>query len=263
MNNKKSSINEALKIVEEAKGHEKNGYYYEAAEKFQQAREFFKGINEIKLSAKCIAAQAVNMINCYLETRDIEAFSPNMIDFYIKEIDGIRDLELSKFDKYDILITAYQELEGTFDKAYMKEQANNMYYEKTKLYSKYYWQIAKSNEKGKVWYRTKAFFSRFFHWYCGYGERPPRALFISILFIFIYSWIYSYFNLIHYASPSMEKSIGWLQSFYFSVVTFTTLGFGDIVPKHGIGQALVAIEVMMGYLLLGTLVAILIRKITR
>ncbi|MCX6581431.1 MAG: potassium channel family protein [Candidatus Aminicenantes bacterium] len=261
-------IPEGLKLVNKAKENERNNNYSEAAKDYKAAMKIFRECNQNTLYAKCLVAHSTNMIKYYLEGRDIEALSDNRIDKYIENIiKGVNQAGHKKLENLDILITAYQELEGIFDKAYMKEEADNMYYEKTKLLSKYYWQIARSKEKGNIWVRIKvgvrSFFSRFFHWYCGYGERPLRAMFISLLCIFSYSWIYCCHNLIDYSTSSVDKSIGWLQSFYFSVVTFTTLGFGDIVPKPGIGQFAVATEVMLGYLLLGTMVAILIRKITR
>lgn len=40
----------------------------------------------------------------------------------------------------------------------------------------------------------------------------------------------------------------WL---YYSIVTITTLGFGDYTPAHGYAQAITAIEVMCGLVLLG------------
>ncbi|MDE6556189.1 MAG: potassium channel family protein, partial [Duncaniella sp.] len=40
----------------------------------------------------------------------------------------------------------------------------------------------------------------------------------------------------------------WL---YYSIVTITTLGFGDYTPAHGLAQAVTAIEVMCGLIFLG------------
>jgi hypothetical protein len=51
--------------------------------------------------------------------------------------------------------------------------------------------------------------------------------------------------------------------FYYSVVTFTTLGFGDIVPKCGWLQMWVMLEVILGYIMLGGLISILANKLAR
>jgi uncharacterized protein YjbI with pentapeptide repeats len=39
--------------------------------------------------------------------------------------------------------------------------------------------------------------------------------------------------------------------FYFSMVILTTLGFGDVTPTNFIGEMLVAVEVILGYFMLG------------
>ena len=51
--------------------------------------------------------------------------------------------------------------------------------------------------------------------------------------------------------------------FYYSVVTFTTLGFGDITPKTLSAEILVTIEVILGYIMLGGLISILANKLAR
>ena len=76
-------------------------------------------------------------------------------------------------------------------------------------------------------------------------------------------WIGSYvaitpiFALIYWALPDTQFRIpdgsgtdfgSWL---YYSIVTITTLGFGDYTPAHGWAQAVTAIEVMCGLVLLG------------
>lgn len=50
---------------------------------------------------------------------------------------------------------------------------------------------------------------------------------------------------------------------YFSVVTLTTLGYGDIVPHTTLGQLIVMIEVAMGYIMLGGLLSIFANKLAR
>ena len=51
--------------------------------------------------------------------------------------------------------------------------------------------------------------------------------------------------------------------FYYSVVTFTTLGFGDITPKTLTAEILVTIEVILGYIMLGGLISIFANKLAR
>lgn len=55
----------------------------------------------------------------------------------------------------------------------------------------------------------------------------------------------------------------WLSPFYFSIVTLTTLGFGDAVPTGPISQLAVMSEVVVGYVMLGGLMSIFSSKMGR
>lgn len=56
---------------------------------------------------------------------------------------------------------------------------------------------------------------------------------------------------------------GFESVLYYSVVTFTTLGFGDIVPRTPEAAHWVMAEVIVGYLMLGGLISILATKLAR
>ena len=65
------------------------------------------------------------------------------------------------------------------------------------------------------------------------------------------------FALIYWALPDYQFRVpdgvvadygSWL---YYSIVTISTLGFGDFTPAHGAAQAITAIEVMCGLIFLG------------
>ena len=79
------------------------------------------------------------------------------------------------------------------------------------------------------------------------------------------------FGLIFYAlgpqafAVSHQETLGWslFTTVYYSVVTFTTLGFGDITPKTPLSAGLVMIEVVIGYMMLGMLISILATKVAR
>lgn len=104
-----------------------------------------------------------------------------------------------------------------------------------------------------------------------YGKDIKRWIFCSIGVILFFS---SFFFLDHIIScfcgtsplysflcceiiPRFDiKYQTLLSPLYFSAVTFTTLGFGDIVPINAAGQLLVMLEVIIGYVMLGGLVSI-------
>lgn len=58
-------------------------------------------------------------------------------------------------------------------------------------------------------------------------------------------------------------SFNWFTEIYYSIVTFTTLGFGDITPISIWAMVFVTAEVIIGYLMLGGLIAILASKLAR
>ena len=53
---------------------------------------------------------------------------------------------------------------------------------------------------------------------------------------------------------------GFVPYLYYSVVTFTTLGYGDVVPQTVAGQIVLIIHISIGYLGLGALLSILANK---
>jgi hypothetical protein len=55
----------------------------------------------------------------------------------------------------------------------------------------------------------------------------------------------------------------WAPMLYYSVVTFTTLGFGDIVPRTQEAAWWIMAEVVLGYFMLGGLITILATKLAR
>jgi len=50
---------------------------------------------------------------------------------------------------------------------------------------------------------------------------------------------------------------------YYSIVTFTTLGFGDVTPITRTAAFLVTFEVIFGYIMLGGLISIFANKLAR
>jgi uncharacterized protein YjbI with pentapeptide repeats len=77
------------------------------------------------------------------------------------------------------------------------------------------------------------------------------------MFTFIYSHLlYEWFN---------QPNLTWFDFLYFSVITFSTLGFGDVTPKIGNPhvQTWVMAHAIIGYIMLGGLISILANKLAR
>lgn len=77
---------------------------------------------------------------------------------------------------------------------------------------------------------------------------------ICLLFGVIYTSIPEYFIIANNRTPTN------FTFYYYSVVTFATLGFGDIVPKNILSEIIVTIEVVIGYIMLGGLISIFATK---
>ncbi len=54
-----------------------------------------------------------------------------------------------------------------------------------------------------------------------------------------------------------------LTPYYYSIVTFTRLGFGGIAPTHWVGEIVLICERILGYVTLGLLLSILANKVAR
>jgi len=53
------------------------------------------------------------------------------------------------------------------------------------------------------------------------------------------------------------------RALYFSMVTFTTLGYGDIVPRPGLGSALASLEAVIGGVVMAMTVVVIARRFMR
>jgi voltage-gated potassium channel Kch len=100
---------------------------------------------------------------------------------------------------------------------------------------------------------------------CNYGESYWRFIgwmaFIILAFTVIY--LPSSIGSITFKEYPYYEGNNFLTSLYFSVVTFATLGFGDITPVSDAGKLWVIFEVMCGYVMFGILITLVARKMTR
>lgn len=82
------------------------------------------------------------------------------------------------------------------------------------------------------------------------------AFFSIFLMMYTFATIYHLNSLVYYADGTPVT--GFYDMFYFSGVTWTTLGYGDMIPT-GMGKILIVVESMMGWVLMSLITAIFLR----
>lgn len=105
---------------------------------------------------------------------------------------------------------------------------------------------------------------------CGYGEKPVRLIGVSVFVILSLAVLYAIVGIQHgdsinsfaYATTFTESIQVFFNSLYFSIVTFTTLGYGDFSPV-GISRVIASIQAITGSFFIALFVVVFVRRMTR
>ncbi len=109
---------------------------------------------------------------------------------------------------------------------------------------------------------------------CEHGENPARLAGVMGLVIVLFAFIHSLVGVDGsdrepviapgFAMPPLaDLPAQMTKALYFSVATFTSLGYGDMRPVEGWGQVVAMVEVSLGIILVALLVGCVIRKLSR
>ncbi len=110
---------------------------------------------------------------------------------------------------------------------------------------------------------------------CGYGERPARTFILSLVLILMFSLLYMITGIktfnselisIKMLQDNMSLRSCWrlfIYCIYFSIVTFATVGYGDIMVANMSGMIVSIIEIIIGVFMIGVWTSTLVRKMTR
>jgi hypothetical protein len=128
-----------------------------------------------------------------------------------------------------------------------------------KRYSEWYMKVSrlirdsKFNIKKKISTFLQILISKYWTSYTVFGG-------ITIITILLLSTV---FNLTsgNFKTPAEIQPIDFIDSIYFVIVTFTTLGYGDISPINHYGQCFVILTALTGYLFLAIFIYLLSKKI--
>lgn len=115
---------------------------------------------------------------------------------------------------------------------------------------------------------TRPWVGRAWRWSCDYGRSAARWVAVSGGILLGSAWAYGPTSdrMLGWlgVNPTLNSDIdGWVEAIYFSVVTFATLGFGDITPTNAAGRVCVVLEVLGGYAMLGLLVSVFASRLLR
>ena len=168
---------------------------------------------------------------------------------YIKE----RDMEKMSKSFYSLL-NKYKK-HSLFKKIFKEGNLLKRVIIKLKIFSK--WLFSK---KAFEWFHLS--FSNFIY---RYGESPRRVIRFALIIIFLFAILLNISGIVNsdrtnliieiikenqgdgytlrYLGPILES---FLNCLYFSVVTFTTLGYGDFQPAVGLSRFFVSLESIIG-----------------
>ena len=92
---------------------------------------------------------------------------------------------------------------------------------------------------------------KFQHWFHILSNIHPLTwILLYVAMLPIFATIYWLLPADQFRYPS-DAATDWGAWLYYSIVTLTTLGFGEYTPAHGASQCVTAIEVMCGLIFLG------------
>jgi len=88
--------------------------------------------------------------------------------------------------------------------------------------------------------------------------RPMRV----VRFLLVVLGVFSLSNFL-FSQQIVGKDLSFIDSIYFSVVTITTLGYGDILPVTQVGRLIVTAQVLIGFSVISLYIAAVISLVLR
>ncbi|MEE2752545.1 MAG: pentapeptide repeat-containing protein [Candidatus Latescibacterota bacterium] len=146
----------------------------------------------------------------------------------------------------------YQRAEDTYRIIRQRYEANGQ----TEFAGRFFYNEMVSKRKQMPKWSVRRFWSKLVDVICGYGEDPMRVINFSFSVVVISALIFSLTGMTHgdntyvfHLTNSIGENLRILAfGIYYSIVTFTTLGYGDMVAL-GWGKAAAALEAFAGVFL--------------
>ena len=256
---------------------------------FFQSTYFSDNVRIIADMSKCCFANSnierVDMTDSsWMRDDDIPKNSVLAFIKWFKNKIGISETSIKIWEEYQVELSSnWKELEGTYRRlkqSYQKFGDNS-------TAGKFYYQEMECKRK-----QLKGFEKHFWHIFykklCGYGEKPFNVIWASLFLIVLSAFSYLFGgiefvgssilkvppNVIDYNLSLNSFGIQWamsnidsvLQDFllclYTSVITFTTLGYGDVRPI-GLSRFFASLEAGFGIIMTALFIFVFTRKMLR
>jgi voltage-gated potassium channel Kch len=91
-------------------------------------------------------------------------------------------------------------------------------------------------------------------------NKPWHVFAGALLIVLIFALVYMFTGIGSRVHHHMVPERNFFECLYFSVVTFTTVGYGDLTPISGLSKILVSLEAFLGPASLTLFMATLIKK---
>jgi len=254
---------EAKILEEKANAYFSQKDYEQAFRAFREAAGLYKKKSNHKQSALCLASAA----SCW-SIKSGEATFENAAHSYRE---AALQSELSGDPEYASLLYKYAAINYERDHEFLNY--SDCFYRSKECLRKYlryslinpYKIHSVMNSLPMKGYKT--FIRRAFLWLMltfsyliwGYGERPCRAFYFGSSLIILWAFLYMQGSFLLNGAPF--KPHFW-DALYFSIITFTTVGYGDITAV-GLSRALASVEALSGVFVMPVFVVSLTRRYLR